>query len=94
MKKFRFSLPVSILKEGATFIAYTPTLDISTCADSLAEVQQNFHELVKIFFEELERKKVINEVLPSLGWQKYNTNWSPPVEVAHSTEIFELPMIR
>lgn len=56
MKVINFSTPVSVFKEGEVFVAYTPTLDISTCADTLKEVKKRFEELVMIFIKELERK--------------------------------------
>ncbi|KKQ67440.1 MAG: hypothetical protein US86_C0001G0367 [Candidatus Daviesbacteria bacterium GW2011_GWA2_38_24] len=35
---YQFTLPVSILKEGDSFIAYTPALDLSTVGDTFKEV--------------------------------------------------------
>ncbi len=90
-KNLQFSLPVSIIKEGHTFVAHTPALDISTCADTLLEVKQRFIELVEIFFEELEKKGTTDEVLESMGWQKVRSSWEPPVEVEHTIEEFEVP---
>lgn len=58
MRNPSFSLPVSIFKEGDTFVAHTPALDISACADTLPEVKKNFKELVEVFFEELEKKDI------------------------------------
>ncbi len=68
MPRIQISIPVSIFKEDKAFVAYTPALDVSTCADTLAEVKKRFAELVGIFFEELERKGTTNEVLESMGW--------------------------
>lgn len=92
MKSFQVTLPVSIFKEGKTFVAYTPTLDISTCADTLTEVKERFPQLVRIFFQELARKGTTDEVLESLGWQKVKNYWSAPVEVEHTVESFDLPI--
>ncbi|KKT93775.1 MAG: hypothetical protein UW94_C0004G0060 [Parcubacteria group bacterium GW2011_GWA2_45_14] len=91
MPQIQISIPVSIFKEDKVFVAYTPALDVSTCADTLAEVKKRFAELVGIFFEELERKGTINEVLESMGWKKVKSSWSAPVEVEHSIESFEVP---
>ena len=46
MKKaqFQFALPVSILREGDSFIAYTPALDLSTVGDTLEQAQKRFEE--------------------------------------------------
>ena len=91
IKYLQFSLPISIVKEGKTFVAHTSVLDISTCANSLKEVKDRFIELVEIFFEELEKKGTTDEVLESMGWQKIESSWEPPVEVEHSIEQFQVP---
>lgn len=93
MKKaqFQFGLPVSILKEGDSFIAYTPALDLSIVGDTLEEVQKRFGEAVQLFFEELTEKGTINEALTELGWQKEDNNLTPPVVVSHQTETFSVP---
>lgn len=57
------SLPVSILKEGKYFIAYSPALDLSTSAKSFEEAKKRFEEVVPIFFEELLEKGTVEEVL-------------------------------
>lgn len=92
MKNLQFSLPVSIFKEGDAFVAYTPALDISTVAKSLAEAKKRFEDLVTIFFKELDRKGTTQEVLESLGWEKIDNSWSAPVEIEHTVENFDLPV--
>lgn len=83
MKKVIFSLPVSIFKEDSQFITLTPSLDISTCGESIQEAENNFTELVRLFFEEIDRKGTTDQVLSSLGWAKLDKQWSPPVEIEH-----------
>ncbi|TSC92381.1 MAG: hypothetical protein CEN89_732 [Candidatus Berkelbacteria bacterium Licking1014_7] len=92
MKNIYFSIPVSIFKEDKDFVAYSAMLDLSTCADSLEGAQKMFEEATKIFFEELDRKGTINEVLLSLGWKKTNSNWFPPTEISHQTKKFSLAL--
>lgn len=76
---FNFALPVDILKEGDSFIAYTPALDLSTVGDTFEEAQQRFKEAVQIFFEEINEKGTVDEVLTELGWQKYKNEFTPPI---------------
>jgi hypothetical protein len=78
----QFKLPVSVIKEGAKYVAYTPVLDLSTSANSFEKVKKRFGELVCIFFEELIKKGTAEEVLRDLGWKKIQKNWSPPVVVS------------
>ena len=86
------SIPVSILKEGKYFIAYTPALDLSTSGKSFDEVKKRFGEIVQIFFEEVSEKGTLGEVLSSLGWQKVKKEWKPPFIVAQESESFRLPI--
>lgn len=88
----KFALPVSILKEGDSFIAYTPALDLSTAGDTFEDAQKNFSEAVNIFFEELAEMGTISEVLEGLGWQKQNNTFMPPVVIANQTESFSIPL--
>lgn len=90
-KQLHISIPVSIFKEEKAFVAYTPALDISTCAGTLTEVKKQFADLVGIFFEELERQGTTDEVLESMGWKKVKSSWSAPVEIEHSIEDFQVP---
>lgn len=88
---FQAQLPVQIFKQGKRFIAYTPVLDLSTSGRSEKEVKNRFHELVQIFFEELEEKGTIEEVLSSLGWQKGKTQWQPP-HIANEKVSVSIPV--
>ncbi len=84
MKKInlQFKLPVSVIKEGKKYIAYTPVLDLSTSDDSFEGAQKRFEEIVYIFFEELIKKGTLKEVLRDLGWKRIQNNWNPPVVVS------------
>lgn len=74
-----FKLSVSIKKEGSTFIAYTPALDIATDGRTKDEARKNFAELVEIFFEEFkDNADALDIVLGELGWTKQQNNWNPP----------------
>ena len=88
----QFNLPVSILREGNIFVAYTPALDLSTSGNTLEEAQKNFVEAVNIFFEELIEMGTIDDVLTELGWQKNNNTFFPPIVVANQTESFSIPI--
>lgn len=88
----KVSLPISILKEGKYFIAYTPALDVSTSGSNFEEVKRRFDEVIQIFFEELVDKKTLEEVLFSLGWQKIQKEWEPPLVITQKLESFRVPL--
>lgn len=85
------NLPVSFLREGKYFIAYTPALDLSTSGKTFAEAKKRFEEAVEIFFEELVEKGTLNEVLIGLGWRQIGRKWVPPVEVSHQIATVRVP---
>lgn len=84
--KIQFNLPVTILKEGKRFVAYSPALDLSTSGKTFKETQKRFVEAAMIFFEEIIKKKTIDEVLGDLGWKKSKKEWQPPVVVSQKLE--------
>lgn len=88
-----FALPVSILREGDTFVAYTPALDLSTAGSTFEEAQKNFEEAVNIFFQELMVMGTLNDVLKDLGWEEQDNNFVPPVIIENSIQNFSIPAI-
>jgi len=92
MNKITFSLPVNILKEGKSFVAYTPALDISTVGDTLEEAKNRFEEAVNIFFEETSSAGTLEKALEELGWEKRKKQYYPPVVVDHTSKTFTIPI--
>ncbi len=78
LKKVDFELPVSVFRQGDVFVAYTPTLDMSTYGSSKVEARKNFAELVDTFFSSFDDARELALVLESLGWTKTKTTWQPP----------------
>jgi len=81
--KFEISLPITIFKEGKSFVAYSPALNLSTSAQTYEKAQSRFAEAVEIFFDELARMGTMDKVLAEMGWQKVKSNWRPPVVVSN-----------
>ncbi len=90
---FQFALPVSIIKEGNSFIAFSPALDLSTVGDTFEEAQKRFEEAVELFFEEITEKGTVEEVLTELGWQKNKQQLVPPQVVSTQTKQFSIPSL-
>lgn len=95
MKKasIQANLPVSILREGKRYVAYTPALDLSTSGKSLKEVKERFSEAVDIFFEEVIKNDTLDEVLHNLGWEKVRAQWVPPTIVSQESQIVRVPAL-
>ncbi|MBI2405254.1 hypothetical protein HYV22_03700 [Candidatus Gottesmanbacteria bacterium] len=85
-------LPVSIFKEGDTFIAYCPVLDLSTSAKTFEQTQKRFTQAVEVFFEELLEMGTLDEVLSSYGWTKTQSRWNPPLPISHEFTNVSIPL--
>ena len=79
----KIGLPITVFKEGKSYVAYSPALHLSTSAKTYKRAQSRFVEVVKIFFEELAEMGTTEKVLFSLGWKKIKSNWRPPVVVSN-----------
>lgn len=92
MKKssFQIGLPITIFKEGKSYVAYSPALDLSTSASTFEKAQSRFLDATKLFLEELVEMGTVDQVLTGLGWQKVKTNWQPPVVVSNYTQPVSL----
>jgi hypothetical protein len=88
---YQISLPVSILREGKRYVAFSPVLDISTSGRTEKEVKKRFAELVNIFLEETHGMGTLGSVLQSLGWQKVKQEWKPPRLVSQQTNRVKIP---
>jgi len=90
MKKtqIQFKLPVTFLKEGKFFIAYSPALDISTSGKTYGEAKQRFEEIVDIFFEETAKRGSLKSVLEKLGWKKTKKHWMPPIVINNELQEY------
>jgi len=82
----KYNLPITIFREGKTFIAYTPALDFSTSAYTYEEVKKRFTDGVCLFLEELAEKGTLDQVLSEMGWQRKEKRWYPPAVIAHTAE--------
>lgn len=84
-------LPVSFLREGKRFIAYTPALDLSTSGKTFQKAKKHFEEATELFFEELERMGTLEETLTNLGWRRLERQWTPPLLVAQEQSRVRVP---
>lgn len=89
-KNLEVTLSVTIIKEGDSFVAYSPALDISTVGNTFEEAQKRFEEAVAIFFEEIHEAGTAQEALLELGWKKEDKTMSPPVVVSTQSQNFSV----
>jgi predicted RNase H-like HicB family nuclease len=84
--KLTFSLPVSFIKEGNRFVAYSPAIDLSTSGKTYKEAQKRFMEASSAFFEEISEQGTMDEVLRELGWRKVRRRWTPSMIISQESQ--------
>ncbi len=78
-----------IFKEGRSYIAYSPKLDISSCGDSIEQARKNLITAVRLFVEESEKMGTLEEILREAGYEKKDGDrWMTPRLV--STELMSI----
>lgn len=63
IKKREIKLSFQIFKEGRSFVAYSPALELSTFGKTEVEARKNFAEAVELFFDEIEESGNLEWVL-------------------------------
>ena len=57
-----------IFHEGNMYVAYSPELDVSSCATTETKAQKNLLEAVRLFLEEAEKKGSLHQILKEAGF--------------------------
>lgn len=69
------SVRVEIFKEGDTYVALSPELNVSSFGETVDEAKKSFKEAVGAFIEECETMGTLEEVLEESGFSKINNSW-------------------
>ena len=81
-KSIEIQLGVLIFQEGESYIAYCPSLDLSTYGDSVADAKEAFEDLIKSYSEDCEKMGTLEKDLAAHGWTKQlNKGILPPKEI-------------
>lgn len=57
-----------VFKEGRTYVAYTPELDVSSCGRTEDKARLNLIEAVRLFLEEAGNMGTIDQILEEAGY--------------------------
>jgi predicted RNase H-like HicB family nuclease len=72
------SFTVHIFKEGATYVAHAPELDVSSCGDTDEQARKNIQDAVRGFLETSAENGTLEEVLLEAGYQRDGHGWRAP----------------
>ncbi len=58
-----------VFREGESYVAYCPELDLSSCGREVDEARANLRSAARLFLEELEKMGTRDEVLQAAGYR-------------------------
>jgi predicted RNase H-like HicB family nuclease len=79
-----------VFKEGRTYVAHTPQLDVSSCANTKDKAVKNLREAVRLFLEEAANMGTLEQILEEAGYLKKKTGFTGPILVG--TQELSLPL--
>jgi predicted RNase H-like HicB family nuclease len=77
-----FSFDTHIFKEGETYVAYVPSLDLSSCGSTDEEARRNIRDAVRGFIAASADLGTLDEILAEAGYQPEGDGWRAPEFVA------------
>lgn len=80
-----------IFKEGRTFVAHTPALDVSSCGGTKEKALRNLKEAVRLFLEEAEKMGTLEQILEEAGYLKRHGRLKGPKFVGIHRVSLPLP---
>ena len=86
------NLPVIFLKEGDAFLCYSPAFDLVAHGDSFEDAERSFAKTLKLFVQEVTKKRTWVEVLREYGWEKVNKEWVPPRIIGQESFPIQIPV--
>ena len=92
LKSVKATIPVIYLKEGDTFICYSPAFDLVSHGDSFEDAEKSFWQSLKLFVEQVSKKETWPEVLREYGWEKVKKAWTPPRVIGQESKEIEIPL--
>lgn len=79
-----------VFKEGRTYIAHAPELDVSSCGSTKNRALKNLTEAVRLFLEEAGKMGTLDQILEEAGFTKRRSRLEGPKFI--STQQITLPL--
>jgi predicted RNase H-like HicB family nuclease len=85
------SFTVHIFKEGDTFVAYVPALDVSSCGATDEDARRNIRDALRAFLETSAEMGTLDEVLQESGYVLHDGQWEDPEFVSLDRLAISIP---
>jgi predicted RNase H-like HicB family nuclease len=81
-----------IFKEGRTFVAHTPELDVSSCGGTKERALKNLKDAVRLFLDQAEEMGTLDRILEEAGYLKRKSKLRGPKLISVRQVSLPLPM--
>jgi predicted RNase H-like HicB family nuclease len=82
-----------IFKEGRAFVAHAMELDVSSCGGSKEKALKNLKEAVRLFLEEAEKMRTLEQILDEAGYTKRKQKVARPKFISVQRVTLPLPHV-
>jgi predicted RNase H-like HicB family nuclease len=81
-----------IVKEGRTYIAYSPELDLSSCGGSKEKALANLKTAVRLFLEEAGKMGTLDQILEEAGYLRRHGRLEAPKFISMQRVSVSVPL--
>lgn len=85
------SFTIHVFREGDTYVAHVPELDLSSCGSTAEAARANIRDAVQGFLKTSEEMGTLDEILEESGYRREGEKWLSPefVSLDHQTVSFK-----
>jgi len=59
---------IMVFREGRSYVAFCPELDVSSCGSDIDEARANLKTAIRLFIEEAEKLGTLDQILEEAGY--------------------------
>ncbi len=74
----KLNFTVQIFKEGKTYVAHNPELNVASCAKTIDAAKANLRDALLGFLKSAHRHGTLAEILEEAGYVHKNKQWLEP----------------
>jgi predicted RNase H-like HicB family nuclease len=79
----KMNFDMIVFKEGETYVAYCPELDLSSCGNSVPHAKEMLRTAIRLFLEEAEKMGTLEDILSEVHYTvNHDGRYVPPKIIA------------
>jgi len=83
----KMNFDMIVFKEGETFVAYCPELDLSSCGSSVEHAKEMLKTAIRLFLEESEKMGTLDEILSEVNYTVNRDGRYVPPKIVAAEEV-------